>query len=752
VQTSLVRSVLLSFIVFTSLVQVALAGPVIGRVVDPDGRAAPGATILLVQGTSIVASAVTDGAGQFAVQAPSNGSFELRVALDGFRSEPLKITGDTESHEVGTITLAVSAISESMLVSASQTDIPLTTTSSSVTVITGEQLEAHQVESLGDALRVVPGLSVAASGGRGAVTSVFPRGGESDYSLVFVDGVQANAFGGGYDFAHVPIANIDRIEIVRGPQSALYGSNAIGSVIRVITKRGGPPSVEGSVEGGSFGTSRLIASTAGGIDTWQWGLAAERLATDGMNGEIAPAGETVVNDDYTRHSVAGGIGWTPRAGAGLRADVNYLRDERGFPGPFGSNPAGVFEGINSVARGNDERWLASLSGAAPINSRVRVQVQAAHSSIDDEFVDTFGPSTSSSRRTSARGQIDLRASSDLEGSAGLEYQHERANSTFITDGSASEVPVERGLTGVFAEARWHHAARVFLTGGVRVDRITRDALPGGSFGLRPDFGDDTVVSANPKIAIAWFVHSTGGNFTKVRGSAGTGIRPPDAFEIAFTDNPSLKPERSKSFDAGIDQSFMAGHVLLEATAFFNRYDDLIVAVGSFQGSSRYLTDNISNARAAGLETAATLRTRRSGHVPLDLELRVGYTFLNTEILAVDSGDGAPRPFVPGDQLLRRPTHVFSVDALLQAGRLTGFVQGGGRGEMVDIEPTLGASGGMFENPGYAVWNVGASFRLVPHVEVYGRVTNIFDRAYEEVLGYPALGRGAYAGLRVAAGR
>jgi vitamin B12 transporter len=139
-------------------------------------------------------------------------------------------------------------------------------------------------------------------------------------------------------------------------------------------------------------------------------------------------------------------------------------------------------------------------------------------------------------------------------------------------------------------------------------------------------------------------------------------------------------------------------------------------------------------------------------VPLDLELRVGYTFLNTEILAVDSGDGAPRPFVPGDQLLRRPTHVFSVDALLQAGRLTGFVQGGGRGEMVDVEPTRGASGGMFENPGYAVWNVGASFRLVPHVEIYGRVTNIFDRAYEEVLGYPALGRGAYAGLRVAAGR
>ena len=453
--TAFVRSAFFFILALTTSAYAAFAGPVTGRVVDPDGRPAPGATVLLVQGSSIVASAVSDGSGQFALAAPAEGRFELRVALEGFRAEPVTINGDKETHEVGTITLAVSAISESMLVSASQTDIPLTTTSSSVTVITGEQLEAHQVESLGDALRIVPGLWVAASGGRGAITSVFPRGGESDYSLVLIDGVQANAFGGGYDFAHEPIANIDRIEIVRGPQSALYGSNAIGSVIRVVTKRGGPPSVGGSVEGGSFGTSRLTASTAGGLDAWQWGLAAERLATDGMNGEVAPVGETVENDDYERHGVAGGVGWAPRPGTGVRADVHYLRDERGFPGPFGSNPGGFFSGIDTVARGEDERWLTSISGAAPLSSSVRVQAQVAQSRIDDVFESSFGSSTSFSRRTNVRGQVDLRASSDLEGSAGAEYQRERAGSTFITDSSSHEVPVERSLTGVFAEARWN---------------------------------------------------------------------------------------------------------------------------------------------------------------------------------------------------------------------------------------------------------------------------------------------------------
>ena len=114
------------------------------------------------------------------------------------------------------------------------------------------------------------------------------------------------------------------------------------------------------------------------------------------------------------------------------------------------------------------------------------------------------------------------------------------------------MPVERGMAGVFGEARWTHGARLFVTGGVRVERITREALAGDTDGFppRPPFDDDTVVSANPKVSAAWFLTSADGNFTKMRGAAGTGIRPPDAFELAFTDNPSLKPERSRSFEAG----------------------------------------------------------------------------------------------------------------------------------------------------------------------------------------------------------
>jgi outer membrane cobalamin receptor len=765
-RTSFVRSLLLtpffvisfvlgiSFVPGISFVVGAAAGPVTGRVVDPDGRPVPGADVLLVGPASVAAAAVTDAGGRFELRAPDAGRFELRIALDGFRARPVAVAVDAGTRDVGTIALEISAVSESVVVSAAQTEVPLSTTASSVTIVTGEELRARQTQDLADALRAVPGLSVAAAGGRGAVTGVFPRGGESDYSLVVIDGVPANAFGGGFDFAHVPVVNVDRVEIVRGPQSALYGANAIGSVIRLVSRRGGPPRADASAEGGSDATGRFTGATSGGLGSWHWGASAERISTDGMNGERTDAGEVVSNDDYARRAAAAGGGWTRAGGAGIRGDVHYLHDERGFPGPFGSDPGGFFAGIDTVSRGLDDRWLAALSAAAPLGGRGRVQGQLSHGRIDSAFASPFGDSESWSRRTGARLQADASFAGGLDGSAGVEVQRERVGSTFITAGNGNEVPIERSVTGVFAEARWNRSARLFVTAGLRVERITRDALAGepGAFLPRPDFPDDTVVSANPKVAAAWYLRSEEGDFTKVRASAGTGIRPPDGFEIAFTDNPSLAPERSRSLDAGIDHAFLGGRALVEATAFFNRYDDLIVAVGSFRGSSRFRTDNISNARSRGLELAATARGRRAGAHPIDLQLRVGYTRLDTEILAVDGGADAPPPFVPGDPLLRRPAHRFSVDAAARAGRVAAYVQGHGRGRQRDVEPSLGTFGGLFDAPGYAAWHAGVSWQVVRQVELFGRVNNLFDRTYEEVLGFPAPDRGFFAGLRVAASR
>ncbi len=729
------------------------AGPVTGRVLDPDGRPVAGASVLLVRGPRVLVTIRTNAEGAFTIVGPDTGAFEVRVAVEGMRAQPVSVDGQASARDLGTLTLSIAAVEESVLVSAAQTDVPLSTTSSSVTVMTGEELAARQIETLPEALRLIPGLTVATAGRPGSVTSVFPRGGESDYSLVLIDGVQANAFGGGIDLAHIPLVNIDRIEVVRGPQSSLYGANAIGSVVRVITRRGGPPSAAAAIEGGSFDTARVTAATAGAAGAWQWGASVERFQSDGLNGKTTSGGEIIANDDYERNTFAAGAGWSNPAGALVRGDLHYIADQRGAPGPFGSDPGGTFDGVNTISRGDNDRWLAAISGATASNARVRAQGTLTHSRIDGVFASAFGDSESASRRTTARFQADVAAVRGVETSFGAEWLDESARSTFITAGP-EEVPVERGLAGFFGEARWSHADRLYVTAGLRVERITRRALAAdpSEFAPRPAFDDQTVVSTNPKIAAAWFVRAQDANYTKLRGSAGTGIRPPDAFEIAFTDNPDLQPERSISFEIGVDQAFLNGRALIEATGFFNEYDDLIVTVGTLSDASRYRSDNISNARSRGFELAGTGRVRWNTGVPIDLQLRIGYTLLDTEILAVDNDSRAPSPFVPGDRLLRRPRHQFATDLTVTSGRLVAFLQGGGRGDALDVDPSFGAFGGLFEARGYSVWNTGASWRLAGGIHIFGRIDNLFDRDYEEVLGFPALPRGAMVGVRVAAGR
>jgi outer membrane receptor protein involved in Fe transport len=251
------------------------------------------------------------------------------------------------------------------------------------------------------------------------------------------------------------------------------------------------------------------------------------------------------------------------------------------------------------------------------------------------------------------------------------------------------------------------------------------------------------------VGVSYYLRTTPGWQTKLRAAAGTGIRPPDGFDIAYTDNPSLKPERSRSVEAGVDQTFGAGRAHLEATWFSNTFDDLIVAVGKFVESSRYRTDNISNARAKGIEVATTLRERVEG---IDFSARVGYTFLDTAILAVDSGGAAPPPFTAGQPLLQRPRHQWSLEASAARGRWTAWMRGGGRGRVLAVEPTYGTFGGLFTAAGYDVWHAGASWTMTRQLGLFARVENLLDRRYEEVFGFPALGRAATIGVRVAARR
>ena len=681
---------------------------------------------------------------------PAGASVEVNAWAPGLAAPATRVQVSTAELE---LRLAVSAVDESLTVTASYVDTPLSLLADSVSTLSRADLDARQITTLGDALRLVPGFTVARNGGPGTVTSIFPRGGESDYTMVLVDGVRMNTFGGGMDLSQVSIAGADRVEVVRGPQSALYGSDAIGGVVQVLTSRAGEPMVDALFEGGGRDARRVAGSARASLGDLYGTLSGQYMEDEGYTGTAPADGSIVSNDDSRVSDVSVGLGWRGTSGTDLFGTFQYLDSDWGSPGPYGSNPAGNFSGVDRDARSltwrksGGLRLLQPLGGAA---SRVRLRAEADVSDFDLEYRDEFG-STGETTRGHARLQADAALAAGLSGTAGGEWVGESGSSTYIVDG-AGEVPVDRDIWAGFAEARWQPNARLSFTGGARVSYITRAALPANPNGFppRPAFDDETTTDVNPKATAAWILVPEGGasaTSTRLHGAVGTGIRPPDAFEIAFTDNDGLKPEHSASVEAGITQTLFAGAVSADATWFHNDYDDLIISVGRFSSSSRYVTDNIANARAQGIEMGLTVRPSAR------FSARATYTFLDTEILAVDGADDeAPTPFAVGDPLLRRPRNQGSVDAVWSAGGVQVFGSVVLRGETLDVEPNFGSFGGLYENGGYTVFNVGGSWTILRRVTVFGRLVNAFDQQYEDTLGYPALGRTAYVGLRIAAGR
>jgi outer membrane cobalamin receptor len=738
----------LSLLTVFSLANAASAATLSGSVTDPNGRGVARARIVVTTTIGAVASAVTDDRGTYQIANLPAGSYDVSVIADGFQADPARVQLSAEDRRELTLSLRVTAVSESIVVTAAQTDMPLTRTAAAVSVISEADLRAGQITTVPDALRTLPGLTVVASGSRGAVTSVFPRGGGSNYTLVLVDGMRVNSFGGGYDFAHLATTAVERIEVARGGQSAMFGSDAAGGVVQVVTKRDGPPRAGGLIEGGSQGTFRATADTAGSNGAWNWGGGVERADSDGYTG-TAPNGETVSNDDDMLARVTGSLGWRRPGGADVLVSANYAHDERGYPGPFGSDPAGFFSGVDRVSRGTNDAGQIGGRVLHGWTRNIRQRIEANFFDLSSEFASQFGPSTSGSRRFDVRVQEDIAVNGAVGASAGVEFVNERGNSTYVTGTSGEEVPVERGNFGAFVEGRFARQERLFLTAGLRFDHLSRKALEADPFAFqpRPSFPEQGVNSVNPRVAVSYLLTSPAdaNAATKLRVSAGTGIRPPSVFEIAFTDNPDLQPERSRNFDIGVEQSLAAGMLNIGATGFFNRYDDLIVTVGrTLGGASRYRSDNISNARARGLELSGNARA------PMGLSFHVAYTFLDTEILEVDRLSAVPPPFKVGDPLIRRPRHQTVFHAGYDRRRLTGFAEVLQRSETLDLEPNF--AGSTYPNSGYAVFNAGASVALTAHFQLFVRGLNLTDREYEEVLGYPALRRSGIVGVRVAASR
>lgn len=726
-----------------------------GTILDPTGASVAGARVEISAAT-LSQSAATDGAGTFSIEGVPSGTYSLRVTASGFSAYVTSIEIPSDGLKV---VLSVAPRSEDVIVTTTQVETPLSMLGVSATVVDHEQIVQQQGAPISQMLRDVPGLAVANTSRRGGTTAVYTRGGGTNANLLLIDGIQVNDPGGNFNFAHLMPTNVDRIEIVRGPQSASYGSNAAASVIQVMSHQGSPEEglVSGfaSMEGGTFATYRNRAGISGALKAVDYSLGAERLQTPG----------SYINDAYRNLTFSGNVGYHLRPASQLRFTLRTISSRVGVPNKIAYgliDPDAFRTGANIIGGGRYEQ----------AGNHYSQRLQVGFTRFRDYFQDNFpqGPFNVGaivSGTPGARGSAGVRlvqflSSQDLSrgsfvippaarlvrrsvslNAAGTsktiterrsaEYQGNWNYSGAGSLGFGYDFEQERGITnitpplrnnhGLFANHQHSIGPKLFLTESIRLE-------------------DNSVfhTKVTPRFAASYLLSRS----TRLKASAGTGISEPSflqnfANDPAFAGNRALRPERSRSFEAGVEQHFLGSALVIDETVFDERFRDLIVFV--FLPPPQIPTwINLEGSRARGLESSARMRIRR-------MRLTGQYTLLDTRVTAAASPLSATTGI--GQELPRRPRHSASIDvsAMFRRGFInltTAFV-----GERQDSD---GVGFGIVRNPGYQKVDLGGSYALNPSVDLFARVENVLNHRYEEVLGYTSLRRNALMGMNVKWGR
>ena len=590
-----------------------------------------------------------------------------------------------------------------VVVTATRTEVPLAETSASVTVITDEEIQQQEAATVGEVLRVVPGVDVVQNGSLGTTSNIFIRGAESDQTLVLIDGVEVNSVTLGlFDFSNLTTGNIDRIEVLRGGGGTLYGSQAIGGVIQIITKKGeGPPTMTISAEGGKGNTHREVLSFSGSQGIVGVSGAVSSVDTDGFR---------QFNDGYRNLST------------NLRVDVdllprgtfrNFLRYTDAKIGLYNNkNYLGVPD-PNARQLTNSVLWKGEWEHRpfAAFDYRVAgsyVKDNQRFFDEPDEF-DSFGSGISRIPVETFTGEFqgNLYWQNLSIITVGFEFEEKSADVLSNFGGFRSSFDKSRNNFAYYVQEQLRLLnERLFLTGGFRVDD-------------NEDFG----THITPEGSIAYIIPQTG---TKLKGGFAGGFRAPNFNELFFPNfgNPQLDAEISDEWNAGVEQTLWGQRFSLEAAYFSRRVKGLIESVLVDPDNFIFQAQNKGRVDVQGVEVIPVLR------VLPGLTLSGNFTFLD-----FDTQDG---------KLLRRPTEHGSFivnyerrglswsDDLLNLHLNVNVV-----GDRDDVDPVRGPQ----TNPMFARTNLAATYSFAPgflsgvRLAVYTRVENLFDREYEEVLGF-----------------
>jgi vitamin B12 transporter len=596
------------------------------------------------------------------------------------------------------------ADSEAIVVSATRIETPEENSPATIDAVRSDDFEIKQTRRVAEALRQVPGLSVVESGSPGSLTSVFTRGLRSQHTQVLLDGIPINqGLQGAFNFGDLTTENIDRVEVVRGPQSTLYGPRALAGVIQIFTKRGnGDPTGEFSLEAGSNTTVRGTLVSSGSAKEFDYSVGLSGLTTDNER----------PNNQYRLWNGIANLGWSPNEQLRVSALLTYSLADLGLPNSI------------SEPRPRDnfltERWLvAPHLDYKPVewwHHRLIFSYDEERQ-VNDPNEDNFvGPTRALFNRATVDYQNDLQPVSWLTLTSGFFYSEVEAEQErpFVLFGEKL-IGDETEQTSVFVQASVTPFQGMNLVAGGRYDHFN-------------EFGDIWTY----RLAGSYLIAKTD---THLHASVATGFSPPSPQDKIFRFNPDptmalepLEPEDNLGWDVGVEQRFCEGRVKIGLTYFHN---DLSNVIG-FDGLFRTL--NLGAGRTQGLEAELCV-------TPVtDLTFVATYTYLDTE-----NTSAADITQLPGARLPRRPRNEAYISAsYLWAKKLRTTIEA----KFVNAREELNFSGPNFDIEDYAFVNFAAEYEINSCVSIFGRVNNLTNEQYSEVFGFPALGRTAYAGFKV----
>ena len=615
-----------------------------------------------------------------------------------------------------------------IVISATGTATPASEVASSVTVITAEDIARTQERSVPDVLQSVPGLNVVQTGGPGGNTAIFMRGTNSNQVKILVDGVDMtdpSSPDGTFNLGQMMTNDISRIEVLRGPQSGLYGSDAIGGVISITTRRGsGPAQVSGFVEAGALGTFNQAAGVRGGTDKVGYAFNVGHFASTSIpvtpQGLVPPGYPTNFNS-FDNWTYSGRLDFDLSENFSVNVTGRYIDSQLAYTpdifsmATYSSVPAmQTSTSFSRVFLGKAEGVWTALDGAL---------VSSFGVSATDQSRPTTGPNETENGTYDGQMQTYyLRSAWTFMPGQTLLGGVERKNESMTSSSyySSGELSASNGETAAYLQLQSSFGERFFLALNGRYD------------------SDDTYGDhATYRIAPAYLIPETG---TKLKATYGTGFNAPSLYQLyaPVYGNPNLKPEESTGWDAGFEQQILNGRASFGATYFHN---DLTNLIG--YDPVTYVYVNVSQATTKGVEAFVAVQVTDT------LSVRVDYTYTDAQGSFVPGESYSAGACAPATldtcNLLRRPNNKVSIAANWQAT------------DKLNLNATLiyvsswwdivRLTSDYVDQPGYTILNLAANYAVSPNATVYGRINNLFNETYEDPNGFLAPGFGAYGGVR-----